>query len=100
MVSLERQNGKSLDEARRAAFDAVELRYGIGAKTLQNYMPAERTSGVFEKAIFERESTELVDLLETVNDRIASKIRDMQDMLTRNERLLELLKQTDAHIHG
>lgn len=72
----------------------------MAPKTLQNYMTTERTSGAFENAIFERESTELVNLLNVVNKRIASKIQDMQDMLSRNERLLELLKQTDANIHG
>ena len=99
VLSLERQNGKSLDEARKAAFDAVELRYGITPKTLQNYMTAERASGHCENGVFERESAELVELLRVVNEKISEKISDMQDMLVRNERLLELLKQTDASIH-
>lgn len=99
VLSVERNNGKSLDEARTSAYDAVELRYGISTKTLQNYMTKERTSGHFERAVFEQENIELIDLLQTANQQIVSKIQELQDMLSRNNRLLELLKEADANIH-
>lgn len=99
VLSVERKNGKPIEEARANAYDAVELRYGISTKTLQNYMTKERTSGHFEKAVFEQENRELIELLQTANQQLVSRIQEMQDMLSRNERLLELLKETNADIH-
>lgn len=99
MFTLERKKGKTYDQARAAAYDAVELRYGITSKTLQNYMTRYRTVMTKENSVFERENEDLANLLRATNDKISCKISEMQDMLSRNSRLLGLLEAIDESIH-
>jgi hypothetical protein len=97
--SLELRNGASINKAKHAALEAVEMRYGITCKTLQNYMTRERSAGDADPTFFELENIDFARKLEETNRSIREKISGLQSMLAKNEHLLELLHSIDANIH-
>lgn len=81
------RSGHSHEEARDEAFDAVELRYSISAKTLRNIIYQTPSKLDSNKKLFYEDTDTLIEILEeTIKDKITS--------ISRDEMLLEVLKES------
>ena len=82
--------GVEQDEARKQAYDAVTLRYGISKGTLFNIISAIKSSRKVNESAFRENIISLINDLEGVNGELEST-RD------RNNRLIALLKDCLEH---
>lgn len=78
-------HGVGQDEARKEAYDAVTLRYGISKGTLINIISAIRNSRKVNDSAFRQNVLTLISDLNSVNDELCA-------MKERNDTLLSLLK--------
>lgn len=78
--------GKRQDEARKEAYDAVSLRYGISRGTLINIISAIRNSRKVNETAFRQNILALISDLESVN-------AEMTAVMDRNNALKTLLKE-------
>ncbi len=78
--------GMSPTKARKEAFDAVSLRYGIGEGRMRNIMTDMKCSRNVNRSAFLENAKALAAELQNVNSELNGKIE-------RNERLLSLLNE-------
>lgn len=83
-------NGVDRDLARKEAYDAVSLRYGIGRGRLLNIISAYNSSQKVNMTAFRENILTLIDDISSVNTEL-DKSRE------RNERLISLLKDCLEH---
>ena len=82
--------GMKQDEARKEAYDAVALRYGISKGTLINIISAIRNSRKVNDSAFRQNILALIHDLESANTELDS-LRD------RNDKLISLLEDCLEH---
>jgi len=78
--------GVSPEEARKQAYDAVTLRYGICQGRLLNIISSQKNSRKVNDSSFRQNAIALIGDLETVNC-------GLDDKKDKNERLISLLKE-------
>ena len=83
-------NGVNADLARKEAYDAVTLRYGIGKGRLLNIISEQNNSQKVNVAAFRENVLTLIDDLRNANDEIDA-------VKSRNETLISLLKDCLEH---
>lgn len=86
------KEGRAMADAKADAYDAVELRFGICKKTLQNLMTMHRCSGEVADAEFRFNNETLIVYIKEVNEGLRGMIAD-------NERLLDILEGMNADVH-
>ena len=74
-------------EARKEAYDAVSLRYGISSGTLLNIISAIKTSPCVNGNAYRQKALSLIDELNSANEELSSTIE-------KNNRLIELLNES------
>lgn len=82
--------GMDPDSARKEAYDAVTLRYGIGKGRLQNIISEQNCSRKVNHAAFRENVISLIDDLAAVNT-------ELESTRERNEKLISLLKDILEH---
>lgn len=82
--------GVDQDLARKEAYDAVSLRYGIGRGRLLNIISAHNCSQKVNMTAFRENIHTLIDDITSVN-------RELERSYDRNERLISLLKDCLEH---
>ena len=85
MLSHGVRQGIEPDLARKEAYDAVSLRYGIGKGRLLNIISEQNNSQRVNRTAFRENVLTLIDNLVSANEELAS-------LLGRNEALITLLK--------
>lgn len=83
-------HGKEPDLARKEAYDAVSLRYGIGKGRLLNIISEQNNSQRVNRTAFRENVLALIRDLGTANDELTS-------LRERNETLISLLKDCIEH---
>ena len=78
--------GMNPDEARKAAYDAVTLRYGIGKGRLLNIISNEKGSRKVNNSAFRQNAIALIEELLDVNS-------GLESARLKNEQLIALLKE-------
>ncbi|MEE0237620.1 MAG: hypothetical protein UD961_15875 [Bacteroidales bacterium] len=78
--------GLSHKEARDFAYDAVELRYNISPKRLQNIIYENHDSLTCDRTVFLSENEVLIDTLKEANI-------NMQQLIDQNNELLKVLEE-------
>ena len=86
VLRIKKAEGKSHKEAKDLAYDAVELRYNISAKRLQNIIYDNHETLTCNKNIFLDENQRLIDTLREANT-------DMQVFIDRNNELIKVLEE-------
>lgn len=86
VLRIKKSEGLSHREAKDLAYDAVELRYNISPKRLQNIIYDNHDSLTCNRNMFLSENTRLIETLEEANS-------DMQTFINRNNELLKVLKE-------
>lgn len=82
--------GMKQDEARKEAYDAVALRYGISKGTLINIISAIRNSRKVNDTAFRQNVLSLIRDLDAANS-------ELDSLRERNDRLVSLLKDCLEH---
>ena len=77
--------GMAPDEARKEAYDAVTLRYGISKGRLQNIISERNCSRKVNRSAFRENALSLIDALSNANE-------ELDTAKGRNEKLIQLLK--------
>ena len=80
------RSGVNQEDARREAYDAVSLRYGIERKTTLNIISALKCSQNINRVSFEEKARALIRELDVVNEELEAE-------RSRNDRLIGLLKE-------
>lgn len=86
VLRIKKAEGLSHKEAKDLAYDAVELRYNISSKRLQNIIYDNHDSLVCNKNMFLNETCKLIETLKEAN-------ADMQAFIDRNNELLKVLEE-------
>lgn len=86
VLRLKKASGLTHKEAKELAFDAVELRYNISPKRLQNIIYENNETLTCNKNLFLNENYRLIETLEEANS-------SMQSIIDRNNDLLKILKE-------
>jgi hypothetical protein len=86
--------GMDPDEARKEAYDAVALRYGITKGTLFNIISAIRNSRMVNEAAFRENVRSLIADLGACNEELSAR---SNEMIARNEKLISLLQECLDH---
>lgn len=82
--------GMAPDAARKEAYDAVSLRYGIGKGRLLNIISERNNSQRVNRAAFRENAIALIGDLMSANDELSS-------LRERNDELISLLKDCIEH---
>lgn len=82
--------GIDQDLARKEAYDAVSLRYGIGKGRLLNIISAQNNSHKVNRIAFRENVRELIADITSVNE-------ELDNVRSRNELLIQLLKDCLEH---
>lgn len=82
--------GTDPDLARKEAYDAVSLRYGIGKGRLLNIISEQNNSQKVNRVAFRENVRELIANISSVNE-------EMDAVRSRNEQLIQLLKDCLEH---
>lgn len=82
--------GMDTDDARKEAYDAVTLRYGIGKGRLLNIISERNNSQKVNKTAFRENVLTLIDDLASAN-------AELDDIRERNHKLIALLKDCLEH---
>lgn len=85
VLRIKKAEGLSHKEAKDLAYDAVELRYNISPKRLQNIIYDNHDSLVCNKNMFLSENIRLIEILKDAN-------ANMQSFIDRNNELLKVLE--------
>ena len=83
-------SGVEQDEAKKQAYDAVSLRYGISKVTLVNIISAVKSSRNVNETAFRENIISLIGDLSAVNE-------ELDATKSRNERLISLLNDCLEH---
>lgn len=86
VLRFKKSQGMSHKEAKDLAYDAVELRYNISPKRLQNIIYDNHDTLVCNKNMFLNENYKLIETLREANE-------DMQAFIDRNNELLKVLEE-------
>ena len=86
VLRIKKSQGMSHKEAKDLAYDAVELRYNISPKRLQNIIYDNHESLVCNKNMFLNENGRLVEILKEAN-------ANMIAFIERNNELLKVLEE-------
>ena len=86
VLRVKKSNGFSHREAKDLAYDAVELRYNISSKRLQNIIYDNHDSLTCNRNMFLNENIRLIETLKEAN-------ADMQSIIERNNELLKVLEE-------
>ena len=86
VLRLKKAEGFAHREAKDLAFDAVELRYNISAKRLQNIISDNHDSLFCDRTMFLNDNKKLIETLRESN-------ADMQEYIDRNNKLLKVLEE-------
>jgi hypothetical protein len=86
VLRLKKAEGLSLKEAKDLAYDAVELRYNISKKSLQNIVSNNHDTLTCNRNMFLSENRRLIETLKEANS-------DMQEFIDRNNELLKVLEE-------
>lgn len=86
VLRIKKAEGLSHKEAKDFAYDAVELRYNISPKRLQNIVYDNHGSLVCNRNMFLNENIQLIETLKEANS-------DMLAMVERNNELLKVLEE-------
>lgn len=86
VLSSRVRSGMPPDEARKDAYDAVNLRFGITKGTLLNIISAYKGSRSVNKITFQENASALIEELERANKSYA-------ESLEKNSQLITLLKE-------
>lgn len=85
VLRIKRNEGLPLKEAKDLAYDAVELRYNISAKRLQNIISENHDTLNCNKHLFLSDNRKLIEVLRESN-------ANMQGLINRNNELLKILE--------
>ena len=88
VLRIKKSEGLSHREAKDFAYDAVELRYNISPKRLQNIIYDNHDSLTCNKNMFLNENARLVETLKEAND-------DMLAIVERNNKLIKVLEEVN-----
>ena len=80
------RGGTTPDEARKEAYDAVTLRYGIGKGRLLNIISGQKGSQRVNNYTLRQNALALINELQVVNE-------GLDETRSKNERLIGLLKE-------
>lgn len=86
VLRLKKAKGIPHREAKAMAYDAVELRYNISPKRLQNIISCNHDTLNCDRRLFLEENDRLIVALREANS-------DMQDFINRNNELLKVLEE-------
>lgn len=86
VLRLKKSQGMSHKEAKELAYDAVELRYNISAKRLQNIIYDNHDTLTCNRNMFLHENRRLIEFLKEAND-------DMLGIVERNNELIRVLEE-------
>lgn len=86
VLRVKKSEGLSHKEAKDLAYDAVELRYNISSKRLQNIIYDNHDSLTCNRNMFLNENIRLIETLKEAN-------ADMQSIIERNNELLKVLEE-------
>jgi hypothetical protein len=86
VLRINKAKGLPHKEAKDLAYDAVELRYNISPKRLQNIVYDNRGSLVCNRNMFLNENAQLIETLKEANS-------DMIALVNRNNELLKILEE-------
>ena len=86
VLRIKKSEGLSHKEAKDLAYDAVELRYNISPKRLQNIIYDNHDSLTCNRNMFLDENERLIGTLKEAN-------ADMQSFIDRNNELLKVLEE-------
>ena len=86
VLRIKMAKGHSMREAKDFAYDAVELRYNISKKRLQNIISDNHDVRRCNRDLFLKDNGILIETLEEANS-------DMQVIIDRNNELLKVLKE-------
>ena len=85
VLRVKKSEGLPHKEAKALAFDAVELRYNISSKRLQNIISDNHDALSCNRNMFLEENRKLIETLSEANS-------NMQDFIDRNNELLKVLE--------
>lgn len=86
VLRLRKSAGMSHKEAKGFAYDAVELRYNISPKRLQNIISNNHDTLTCDRNMFLCENGRLIKTLKEANE-------NMQEFIDRNNALLKILEE-------
>ena len=86
VLRVKKSEGLSHKEAKDLAYDAVELRYNISSKRLQNIIYDNHDSLTCNRNMFLNENIRLIETLKDAN-------ADMMSIIERNNELLKVLEE-------
>ena len=86
VLRVKKSEGFSHKEAKDLAYDAVELRYNISSKRLQNIIYDNHDSLTCNRNMFLNENIRLIETLKEAN-------ADMMSIIERNNELLKVLEE-------
>ena len=86
VLRLKKSEGLTHKEAKNLACDAVELRYNISPKRLQNIIYENHDTLTCNKNMFLGENVRLIEILKEANS-------SMQQFIDRNNALLKILEE-------
>lgn len=86
VLRIKKAEGFTYREAKDLAYDAVELRYNISPKRLQNIISINHETLICNRNMFLSENRRLIETLKEAN-------ADMQDIIDRNNELLKILEE-------
>lgn len=86
VLRIKKAEGLTHKEAKDLAFDAVELRYNISPKRLQNIIYDNHDSLTCNRNMFLNENIRLIETLKEANS-------SMQEFIDRNNELLKVLEE-------
>lgn len=100
VLRIKRASGMSHKEAKDLAFDAVELRYNISPKRLQNIIYDNHDTLTCNRGLFLDENRKLIETLRDANDNMQKIIdrnneanNNMQKSIECNNELLKVLEE-------
>jgi hypothetical protein len=88
VLRAKKAEGLAHKEAKDLAYDAVELRYNISPKRLQNIIYDNHETLNCNRAMFVEENRRLIDTLKEANDN-----SEMSEFIESNNRLIEILEE-------
>lgn len=83
---IKKSQGLSHKEAKDSAYDAVELRYNISAKRLQNIIYENHQTLTCDRHLFVDDNVRLIDTLRETN-------AEMQGIIDQNNELIKVLEE-------
>lgn len=86
VLRRKKAEGMSHKEAKELAYDAVELRYNISSKRLQNIIYDNHDALTCDRNMFLSENARLIETLREAN-------AEMQEFIDRNNELLKILEE-------